>query len=143
MVRLSTLISELNPEAPQVCVQRGRVPWQFVQQLSHGSPPAASPATPPAEISVCTLEGDWADRPRLRSAVDKLGARLLRLKGIVDFGQGSVLVESVFGSYEETSVSHPATSPGVTAIGWNIEAQQLRATLAPCIRSTSKLVTFR
>jgi G3E family GTPase len=140
--RLSALISELNPAAPQVCVRQGQVNWDFIQRLTHQSLRAAAPALPPTDVAVCSIAGDWADRDRLQAAIKDLGLRLLRLKGVVNFGGGQVLVESVFGSYQETRVDDLARSPGITAIGWKIGREELSGVLSPCIRSTDNLVSL-
>ena len=50
---------------------------------------------------------------------------LLRLKGIVDFGEGPVLVESVFGQLSECPLNDLPSHFGVTLIGWKITAEAL------------------
>ena len=68
------------------------------------------------------------------------------MKGYVDFGQGPVFVESVFGETSETPVDPEDESQsaegqggrprrwryGLVAIGWRISADQLRAELSAC-----------
>jgi hypothetical protein len=134
--------ADANPPFENVAHVQAQIDWEFIQQLTHQSRRAAAPALPRTDIAVCSLAGDWADRARLRAAIEDLGWQLLRLKGVVDFGSGPVLVESVFGYYQETRVEDMARSPGITAIGGKIGCEKPSGILSPCIRSTDNLISL-
>jgi hypothetical protein len=67
----------------------------------------------------------------LLQTIRQLGERLLRLKGIVDFGDGPVIVESVFGRVSDRPCGTAKPRFGLTAIGWKISGDALSAALTP------------
>ena len=58
---------------------------------------------------------------------------LLRLKGIVDFGDGPVHVESVFDRWTEQPATARQPRFGLTLIGWKITAQELTGVFRPAL----------
>ena len=128
--RLTALLEELNPRAELATVSRGELAWDFVERLRHGGYRATAISEPPGDIVTCSFSNRRAVREKLAAAVEALGENLLRLKGIVDFGAGPCLVESVFGTLTERPVELASTRPGTTALGWKIEADALSRTLA-------------
>jgi len=131
--RLESLLSELNPRAVRTCTDHGQVDWAFLESLQH-TPPADEPVNaPPEDIVACSLTAQRADRQRLRAAIERLGEGLLRLKGIVDFGDGPVLLESVFGMITESPVATNNPRYGVTAIAWKTGNQTLTQELGPAL----------
>jgi G3E family GTPase len=135
--RLAALLSDLNPRAAQARVMHGRVAWEFVQGLQHVPCDAPPTLAPPAELATCTILGRHADRSAFRVAFDRVQDRLLRLKGIVDFGDGPVLVESVFDTLSECPFQGAQPRFGITVIGWKTTAEELTRAFAPALRSTS------
>ena len=129
--RLSSLLRDFNPRAAQAGVSFGRLEWSFVEGLRHTRPPAEPIHGPPGEIVVCSVAHRLAERERLFSIIESLGNRLLRLKGVVNFGEGPCLVESVFGSCSERGIDHANPRYGTTALGWNISQHELAAVLKP------------
>lgn len=135
--RLAALLRDLNPLAAQARVTHGRVPWEFVQGLQH-VPCAAPPrVAPPEELATCTIVGRHADRAAFRAAFERIQGRLLRLKGIVDFGAGPVLVESVFDTLSEGPFQGPQPRFGITVIGWRTTAEELTQAFASVLQRTS------
>ena len=135
--RLAALLSDLNPRAAQVRVTHGRVSWEFVQGLQHlpcQTPPTVSP---PEELATCSILGRCADRTEFYAAFQRIQDRVLRLKGIVDFGEGPVLVESVFDALTESPFQGKQPRFGITVIGWKTTAEELTRAFAPALRSTS------
>ncbi len=130
--RFAVWLAELNARAKQIVTQHGRIPWSFITQLHH-EPPTYASEGPPAEISAWSCLVDCVDRNRLQQAIQQLGDRLLRLKGVLDFGKGPQQVDVVFGRYAEVP-SGAQTPRGLTAIGWRISAEELRDHLAPACR---------
>jgi len=135
--RLAAVLRDLNPRAAQTRVQHGRVAWEFVQGLQHVPCHAASTIAPPEELATVSLLGRSVDRERFMAAWEGLRERLLRLKGIVDFGGGPVLVEGVFDTLIERPFTGEQPRFGITVIGWKVTADELTRALAPAIRATS------
>ncbi len=141
--RLAAVLRDLNPRAAQVRVQHGRVDWEFVQGLPHVPCQARSTLAPPEELATCSLVGRSVDRDRFMAAFASIQDRLLRLKGIVDFGGGPVLVEGVFDTLSERPFVGENPRFGITVIGWKITADEMTRALAPAIRAASlPLVQF-
>ncbi len=128
--RLAALLRSINERAVQTRISHGRLPWSFVEGLRHIQPPAERIQTPPGEIVSCSIHNRRADRNRLASAMESLGERLLRLKGIVDFDGGPCLVESVFGVYSEKPTGNNNVRYGTTALGWKITQAELARVLS-------------
>ncbi|MHB8902417.1 MAG: GTP-binding protein, partial [Thermoguttaceae bacterium] len=129
--RLAALLADINPLAPQARIVHGRLPWPFLAGLRHVRRSPEALQSPPGDIVVCSIPNRRADRRRLTSALESLGERLLRLKGILDFGHGPCLVESVFGAYSERPLDRENLRPGSTALGREITQDDLRQHLAP------------
>ena len=132
--RLAALLRDLNPRAAQTRVTHGRIAWEFVQGLQHvpcESPPTAAP---PEQLATCSILGRNADRNRFRAAFQAVRDRLLRLKGIVDFGDGPTLVEGVFDTLTERPFQGERPRYGVTVIGWKITAEEMTRVFSPAIR---------
>lgn len=133
--RLAALLRDLNPRAAQVRVTHGRVAWEFVQSLQHT--PCQDPPTvaPPEELATCSILGRSADRDAFLVAFERIRDRLLRLKGIVDFGDGPVLVEGVFDTLTERPFRGGHPRFGITVIGWKITAEEMIQAFAAAIRA--------
>jgi G3E family GTPase len=127
--RLAGLLSDINSRADQARVSRGRLDWAFVKGLEHVRNEAAPVQSPPEEVVTCSIPNRRADRDRLASAIESLGKRLLRLKGVVDFGEGPCLVESVFGTFTERPIEGKKVRYGTTALGWKIPKAELSQVL--------------
>jgi G3E family GTPase len=130
--RFADWLATLNPRADQIVTQHGQIPWSFITQLRH-QPPTDAADGPPAEISAWSCLVDRVDRNGLQQAIQRLADRLLRLKGFLNFGDGTRQVDVVFGSYTEKP-SGDRSPCGMTAIGWRISAEELRDHLAPACR---------
>ncbi|MBS3820590.1 MAG: GTP-binding protein [Phycisphaerae bacterium] len=130
LARLRGLLTEINPDAPQVEVTHGRVPDGWLRELTHVPPPPVDITTPPVGICSVHLETDaCVNRQAFEAAVADLSEKLLRLKGNIDFGDGPQLVQLV-GS--EISQADPATFPAgpatrFAAIAYNVPPDDLRS----------------
>ncbi len=135
--RLSALVSDLNPRAAQTHVSHSRIGWEFVQSLQHVPCQAPPTAAPPEELATCSILGSSADRREFQAAFRSIQDRLLRLKAIVDFGDGPQLVEGVFDTLTERPFQGEHPRFGITLIGWKITAEEMTRAFAPAIRSPS------
>lgn len=127
--RLASLLKDINGRAEQARVSHGRLEWAFVDGLKHVRQKVAPIHTPPEEVVTCSIPNRQADRDRLNAAIETLGDRLLRLKGIVSFGDGPCLVESVFGAVTYSPFNEEKARYGTTALGWKIPKADLSRTL--------------
>lgn len=119
--QLADLLAGLNPRAPQCQVAHGAVDAEFLAGLSHRRVGRAIDEAP-AEVVAATIRSDRPlSRLQFEAAVRRLGPRLLRLKGHVDFGQGSRFVELVGDRMVERAPC-PGLPDGTvfSAIGWQI-----------------------
>jgi G3E family GTPase len=135
--RLAALLSDMNPRAVLSRVTQGGVSWDFVQGLQHVPCQAPSSVAPPEDLATCSIPGRNADRSEFLAAFHGIRDRLLRLKGIVDFGDGPVLVEGVFETLTERPFQGEHPRFGITVIGWKITAEEMTRAFAPAIRATN------
>jgi G3E family GTPase len=142
--RLSLLLRDINARAEQTRVSQGRIEWSFVERLRHARTVGEPIDAPPEEAATYSIPHGRADRDLLFTAIESLGERLLRLKGVVDFGAGPVLVESVFGRVTERPLDAKPARPGTTAVGWGIAKAELRQALEPAfVPATGELIAIR
>ena len=52
--RLAALLHDMNPQAEQKHVQKGRVPWEFVSGIEHKPCRAKPVETPPEDVATCS-----------------------------------------------------------------------------------------
>jgi G3E family GTPase len=133
--RLAALLSDLNPRAAQTRAQHGRIDWDFVQALQHVPCTEPPMTTPPEHLATCSIPGRSADREAFLAAFRTLQDRLLRLKGVIDFGAGPVLMEGVFDVLTERPFQGANPRFGVTVIGWKVTAQEIAEAFAPALRA--------
>ncbi len=131
--KLSTLLREMNPRATQTRVRSGRVGWEYVAGLTHEACQAEPVESPPEDVATCSLAGQFANRREFLAAFDRARDHLLRLKGIVDFGDGPVLVEAVFDQLTERPSTVRQPRFGLTLIGWKTTAEELAETFRPAL----------
>ncbi|TWT81890.1 putative metal chaperone YciC [Planctomycetes bacterium CA13] len=132
--RLSEILSDMNPRAAQWRTVEGQLKWSLIESLEHRAcqtPPAISP---PEELASCSVPGRFVDRDRFYDAIASVQGSLLRLKGVVDFGQGLVLVESVFDSLSEKTAPDTVKRFGLTVIGWNTTAEHLTSVFSKAFK---------
>lgn len=127
--RVAQALRKLNPTALQTRSVHGRIPEGWLEKLEHRPHRARPSDTPPEGIVAVTVDGR---RPRGRrdfmTALHELGSHLLRAKGIVDFGQGPILVQGVFDRVTEEAVPPGTTGrPGLTLIVQGMDAGTVRA----------------
>jgi hypothetical protein len=108
-----------------------------VQGLQHVSCQEPSTVSPPEDLATCSILGRSADRGAFRAAFERIRDRLLRLKGIVDFGDGPVLVEGVFDTLTERPFQGAHPRFGITVIGWKITAEEMTRVFSAAIRSAA------
>lgn len=120
--RVSESLRKLNARAPQERVQYGRVSEGFLQSLEH-RPGSASPSEKPPEgiVAVTVAPSGKTDRDAFMEFLRGLDDHLLRAKGAVDFGDGPVLVETVFQRVDE----QPASAASARRTGYTVIVQGL------------------
>ncbi len=133
LAKLHSVLASLNPLAPQIVTSYGNIGRGFLDGLAHrpgNRLPMAAPADPVVSVSVQTERP--LDRARFECALAQLGAKLLRLKGNIDFGQGPRFVE-LAGDRLTEKAPREALPPGTafSAIAWQIGRDELRSMLEP------------
>lgn len=126
LLRLTTLLSEMNPQAPQCAVAHGAVSKEFLDRLSHRRA-RLQPTTVGDELVAVTVRSDLPlNRVHFQHAVSELGSRLLRLKGNIDFGDGLRFVEFAGDVIQEgTACPGLGDSTAFSVIGWKIRREEL------------------
>ncbi|MBA4388918.1 MAG: hypothetical protein C0404_13125 [Verrucomicrobia bacterium] len=130
--KLSKVLAGLNPSAPQTFVKQGRIESAFFESLVHTRKDGAIVSSPPANVVAVSVRMKPAtDRREMLAAMAKLGDRLLRLKGFVDYGSGTVLVESVFDRIsEKPAPASSADDRSLTLVCYNISTIEIRSFFA-------------
>jgi len=125
--KLRALLDDINPRARRTVVTYGQIPPDFIASLGHQRRRGDLAKAPPDAILSRSFSADSpVDRAKFDAAVRTLGARLLRLKGHVDFGQGSRFVEVVGDQILTRPAEAPTGAPtAFTAIAWRIRQEQL------------------
>lgn len=124
--QLQAVLAQLNPQAPQTVVQLGRASREFLASLVHRRRLGELAQSPPQAILSSSVElPALANMERLTTMRQRLGERLLRLKGHADFGKGLRFVEQVGG---EMTITHPRDANarrGLVAIAWQVRQAEL------------------
>jgi G3E family GTPase len=99
--QLQRVLEGINPGAPRVVVEHGRVDPDFIEGLEHTRHPAPAASAAPLEITSTTIRGDWTtSREAFGRCLEQIGSRLLRLKGHVKLETGLKRVETVADQLE-------------------------------------------
>ncbi len=107
---LAALLSEMNPRAPQIRARRGSIDPGVLDTIDHTPHAASAAVEAPADIAAATIQSDRSvDRGRFDAALDSLAGRLLRLKGVVDFGDTRCFYE-----FDGAATSHRPPPDGLT-----------------------------
>jgi G3E family GTPase len=125
--RLKAILAELNPEAKQTRVRFGAVDATFLASLAHVRRPSKAIHGPPRSIASASFEGGKrVERDRFLKLVQKLGRRLLRLKGNVEFDDGLRYVELVGDAIlEKPACPQLGDRTSFSVIAWKLTREQL------------------
>ncbi|NLW85997.1 MAG: GTP-binding protein [Planctomycetes bacterium] len=131
LARLEAIISRINP-APIYQTSHCDVPSAWFEGLWHSCRCCGMSQSPPAgAVSVSIERVAPVDRAKFTSGVRTLGDKLLRLKGNIDFGDGSVMVELAGGRLTERPAASLSRAPtAFVAIGWDVDRQTLMSLLS-------------
>jgi len=127
LARLAALLAEMNPRAPQCTATHGVTPAGFLARLVHRRAGRdLVPAGP--EVTAATVTSPTPlGRQRFERAIRRLGPRLLRLKGHVDFGAGPRFVELAGDTLSEgPPCPGLAAATAFAAIGWNTSREEIQ-----------------
>lgn len=126
--KLREVLHSLNPEAPVAAVSYGAIPEDFITGIVHRERKAEPLKAPPQAIfSFSVKTGQLMSRQGFYRMLEELKDHILRMKGYVDFGEGSVYIESVAGKILEKE--KPAEGKSGTAlvfIAWNIKEDEFK-----------------
>lgn len=127
VARLQAVLREMNPEAPQVVTIQGKIAVEFLGGLRHRPCHRLRLMNPPeAIVSVSFRSEQPLDRGRFEQAIASLGAKLLRLKGNIDFGQGARFVELAGERMTEKGPCESlSTGTAFSAIAWQTSRDEL------------------
>jgi G3E family GTPase len=135
---LTAILKRLNPEAPMTETTFGQLDADFLSRVRHRTHDHKIIDQPPADIIAVSISGDRPfDRTRFYQTLDELKDCLLRLKGNIDFGDGSRFVELAGTEITEADPAdhlrgENAAPTALTAIAWNIDKDTLRDRLNAC-----------
>ena len=105
--RLKKFLKSLNPEAIQTDVSYGAVSPGFFSSLKHQRRKGGIIERPPDEVVAVTIESKRkVNKQKFLDVIDSLGELILRLKGYIDFGNGSHYCEVVGDIMQEKPDLH-------------------------------------
>lgn len=125
--KLKAVLADINPDAPMIATDYGKIPYDFVAGLKHVRAKDRAATEPPKDIIAVSFETDKkVSRKIFEKVVSGLGEKILRLKGNVEFDYASRFVEVV---YDRLMVKEPCENlkgkTAFTVIAWGIEKQPL------------------
>ena len=127
--RLSDILRRMNSSAKQAKVVQGQISEELIlgPQKSICKTGALSCCPPETLAAVSRRFNKPVNRAKLLALVEELGNNLLRAKGIIDFGNGTVIFETVFERISERSVPQvDKTDMMLTMITQGIAKDDLR-----------------
>ena len=133
LASLARLLAEMNPRAARTEVTRGRVEYSFVERLSHRrAVESLAVARPDAVYARSFRSTTPVDRDEVVQAVERLGNRLLRLKGHVLFTdqQQPQFVETVCDRFTVQPAVSDVQTTAFTAIAFGVTVDQLEQIFA-------------
>ena len=134
LTQLGAVLEGMNPEAPQLPTTFGRIPVGFLESLEHRVHRGDPLSEPPDPVFALSFRHDKpVDRTRFQHVISELKEELLRLKGQIDFGDGSEYVEVTGGhltiSGDVAIALHAESSTAFVAIGWRAPKQEFQAAI--------------
>jgi len=101
--RLSEILQRMNPSAKQEKVVQGQISEELIIGSDKTSRKAGSlSCCPPETLAAVSVRfNKQVDGAKLLSLVKELGKNLLRAKGIINFGDGPVIFETIFERISE------------------------------------------
>ena len=128
---LEDVLAEMNPHARSLRIERGMMPEDAMEGLTHRTLRGDVLVEPPDPVFAESFQATTpVDRDALESALRGIGDHLLRLKGQVDFGDGSEFFEYAGGilraSADKSIRSIAKTPTAFIAIGWRMKQTEFR-----------------
>lgn len=132
------VLKDLNPNAPVIRGEYGQVPDGWVPALKHRPLENPVATAPPNSIIAVSIESERAlDGDRFKRVLERLGDRVLRLKGTIDFGDRIRFVEKagsdlIIRDPLSADRTPPNNRTAFTVIARGISEQVIRAEFARC-----------
>ena len=125
--KLKLILTEMNSEAPQVETSYGEIPDGFVGSLSHNIRSEPFLQTPPDPIFSLALKTEKkVSFDKFSNLIKEKMDKLLRLKGHIDFGDGTEFVELVGENLTiGEKKSKLKTGTAFTVIAWQATDKEL------------------
>ena len=132
--QLQEVLEELNPRACMVETTYGDIPADFLEGIEHVPSLAQGTESPPPNLWAVSFKTESrVDRERFYKTINKLGSRILRLKGNIYFTQGPRFVEVVGERISEKECCYQlGEETQFVVIGWRIEKHELNHAFAGC-----------
>ncbi len=127
LAKLKLILADINPNAPQIDVTYGDVPSAFLKGLLHGQRLHGRVHKPPTSVVAASFQTEEpVDRAIFLETIQKLGPKLLRLKGNIAFQDGPRFVEFVGDAIlEKPPCDSLGSSTSFSVIAWKITRDQL------------------
>ncbi len=132
--KLKRILAGINPRAKMVSCEYGGVGFDFIDGLEHGQVDGQLALEPPKDVIAVSFERDGeVDKNRFVDSLERLGEKLLRLKGNVNFASGLEYVEGVNGKvvYKQANTQLPAKT-ALTVIVWKLGKDEVNDIFEPC-----------
>jgi G3E family GTPase len=125
---LHELLTAMNRQAVIVTAKQGVVPESFVEKLQHHQRSGELLENPPDPLfSVSFQTQAPLDRSIFEDTVKNMGAKILRLKGHIDFGDGPVYYE-IYGEHreEKPAIKKDLSGSAFVVIAWKVSEDELK-----------------
>ena len=128
ITKLRNVLNSINSRAKIVSTSKGRIDQSFVEELEHVIFEESLAEHKPDNIAAVSVSNNiQVSREKFKKTIDILGDKLIRFKGNVNFSDGMKFVEIVFDRLTEAKPAVKlSTNSAFTAIGWNIDRDELK-----------------
>jgi len=125
--KLRKVLQSMNPKAPIVNVSFGRVPEDFIEKVKHTPRTAPQLTAPPQAIFSSSFKCNHpVNREDFYKTIKGLKENILRLKGHIDFGEGTLFIELAGDEIlEKPKTRADKKGTGFAVIAWNIRQKEL------------------
>lgn len=136
---LGQILGNLNPTAPRIETEYGKMEADFLAGISHNTHDGKALEQPPDDIIAVSISSEQPyDRDAFYQALEDLKDSVLRLKGNVNFGNGSRFVELAGTEITESQPSEElqkqySAKTAFTVIAWKIDKANLHDKFMSCV----------
>ncbi len=129
---LTATLTQINPRAAITMTSFADIPNDWLAGLTHASGQCGISSGPPAQaVSVSIQSAKPINQRKFMAALSELKGSILRLKGNIDFGDGSIMVEYAGGELTQGEAIKNLRPPtAFVVIAWGVNRDELAEKLS-------------